>query len=255
MRIRDYTPADLDALRRMHAAQGFGYPFPDLESPLFIAKLVLEEDANDEPGALQRDAPSFVIPREARNLSVDFAESREILRFQESGGLHRSPKTGPRSARNDNAKAFSANRKACPADGLETRVEDRKGRNVARGREELTQGSRITSHQSPVTLRGRSGQASHERRSTDHEPRIVMAVLLRLTAETYLLHDPDAGTPRQRWQQLLALHEAARRTAIAKGLDDVQAFLPPRIARAFGRRLARLGWTQDPWPCFSRRVP
>jgi hypothetical protein len=31
----------------------------------------------------------------------------------------------------------------------------------------------------------------------------------------------------------------------------VQAFLPPRIARAFGRRLAGLGWTQDPWPCFS----
>ena len=44
MRIREYTPADFDALRRMHAAQGFGYPFPDLESPLFVAKLVLEDD-------------------------------------------------------------------------------------------------------------------------------------------------------------------------------------------------------------------
>jgi hypothetical protein len=36
MRIREYTPADLDALRQMHAAQGFGYPLPDLESPLFV---------------------------------------------------------------------------------------------------------------------------------------------------------------------------------------------------------------------------
>ena len=80
-----------------------------------------------------------------------------------------------------------------------------------------------------------------------------MAVLLRLTAETYLLHDPAAGTPRQRWQRFLALHEAAQRSAAARGLDDVQAFLPPRVARAFGRRLARLGWTHDPWPCFSRQ--
>ena len=40
-------PADLDALRRMHAAQGFGYPLPDLDSPLFLSKLVLEEDGED----------------------------------------------------------------------------------------------------------------------------------------------------------------------------------------------------------------
>jgi hypothetical protein len=36
MRIREYTPADFDDLRRMHAAQGFGYLLPDLESPLFV---------------------------------------------------------------------------------------------------------------------------------------------------------------------------------------------------------------------------
>ena len=129
----------------MHAAQGFGYPLPDLDGPLFLSKLVLEEDGED-------------------------------------------------------------------ADG---------GRELA------------------------------DRNS----PRVTMAMLLRLTAETYLLHDPGAGTPRQRWQRFLALHEAARRDAAARGLDDVQAFLPPRIARAFGRRLARLGWTRDPWPCFSRRIP
>ena len=40
---------------------------------------------------------------------------------------------------------------------------------------------------------------------------IVGAAFLRLTAEAYLLLDPRAGTPRERWQWLLALHEAARR--------------------------------------------
>ena len=145
MRIREYRPSDLDALRRMHAAQGFGYPFPDLESPLFLSKLVLEDD--------------------------------------DSGREEADPNSPP------------------------------------------------------------SGSA-----------RVTMAILQRLTAETYLLHDPSAGTPRRRWQSFLALHDAARTAAAAHGLDDVQAFLPPRIARAFGRRLAQLGWTRDPWPCFSRQI-
>src|ERR1700722_18750866 len=45
MRIREYTEADFDALRRMHARQGFGYAFPDLADPLFVSKLVVEDDA------------------------------------------------------------------------------------------------------------------------------------------------------------------------------------------------------------------
>jgi hypothetical protein len=171
MRIRHYTPADLDALRCLHAAQGFGYPFPDLESPLFISKLVLEDNDNRTP-------------------EVD-------------------------------------------------------GESV--GRE-------LGSTDSQAESRGAESSYQTSRTSTN-SPNIVMAVLFRLTAEAYLLHDASAGTPRQRWQNLLALHEAARRDAAARGLDDVQAFLPPRIARAFGRRLARLGWRQDPWPCFSKRLP
>lgn len=154
MRIREYTSNDFNAVRRMHAAQNFGYPFPDLDSPLFVSKLVLEDDSD---------------PR-----------------------------------------VFSESREEAP-------------------------------HNSPPE---KSAAAS----------RITMAVLLRLTAETYLLHNPAAGTPRLRWQRFLALHEAARNAAAARGLDDVQAFLPPRVARAFGRRLSRLGWTRDPWQCFSMRV-
>lgn len=161
MRIREYTPADFEALRRLHAAQGFGYPLPDLESPLFVSKLVLEDSREEAAEG-----------REAADANSPLAASAEPL-------------------------AGSA----------------------------------------PVDLP------------------VTMAILVRLTAETYLLHDPSAGTPRRRWQNLLALHEAARHVTAARGLDDVQAFLPPRIARAFGRRLERLGWRRDPWPCFSLRLP
>ena len=157
MRIREYTSADFDELRRLHAAQGFGYPLPDLDSPMFVAKLVLEEDA----GAAGDCASDF---NAQRNASVGACDAR------------------------------------------------------------------------------------------DEKPKIAMAVLLRLTAEAYLLHDPASGTPRSRWQNFLELHDAARESAAARGLDDVQAFLPPRIARAFGRRLQRLGWMRDPWDCFSQRL-
>jgi hypothetical protein len=150
LHIREYKSSDLDALRRLHAAQGFGYPLPDLESPLFLSKLVLEDDGEEKES----------------------------------------------------------------------------------GREEANPNSPCT-----------------------RSSRVTMAILQRLTAETYLLHDPAASAPRRRWKCFLALHEAARGAAIERGLDDVQAFLPPPIARPFGRRLARLGWTRDPWPCFSRRIP
>jgi hypothetical protein len=81
---------------------------------------------------------------------------------------------------------------------------------------------------------------------------VVGAILLRLTSEAYFLLDPTAGTPRDRWQSLLTLHEAARVDAARRGLDDAHAWLPPQVANAFGRRISRLGWFREPWTSFSR---
>ena len=127
MQVRTYTDADLEALRAMHAAQGFGYAFPDFSDPLFLVRSVVEEEGR---------------PR--------------------------------------------------------------------------------------------------------------MAAFLRLTAEAYLLADPGEGSARRRWRWLLGLHEAVRQEAAARGLADVQAFVPPAVARAFGRRLGSLGWRRDPWACYTR---
>jgi hypothetical protein len=123
MKIRTYEERDLEALRAIHARQGFGYAFPDLSNPLFLTKVVL-------------------------------------------------------------------------------------------GREEGGKG-------------------------------IAGAALLRLTAEAYLLLDPEPGSPREKWEWLLGLHEATRRDALARGLEDVHAWLPPAIAKKFGKRLTRLGWVRD----------
>jgi hypothetical protein len=45
MRIREYTEADLEPSRRIHARQGFDYAFPGLRDPIFVSKLVLEDGA------------------------------------------------------------------------------------------------------------------------------------------------------------------------------------------------------------------
>jgi hypothetical protein len=129
--IREYTDADLDALRRIHAEQGFDYAFPDLADPLFVSKLVVEDDA---------------------------------------------------------------------------------------------------------------GHA-------------VMASLARLTCEMYLLVAPGEGNPLERYARLLALHRAGERDLLARGLHDAHAWLPPPIAKKFGRRLAALGWTRDDaWTAYCRRL-
>jgi hypothetical protein len=166
MQIREYTPADVDALRAIHAAQGFDYVPPDLSNPLFVTKIVIVNG---------------------------------------SEGLNVAPGFNPAS-RLDSPTA-----------------------------------------QPPATLKGGATLTSHGA--------IVGAALLRLTAEAYLLLDPRAGTPRQRWQWLLALHEAARRDAWLRGLEDVHAWLPPPIARKFGRRLERLGWIRDDaWTPYCRKL-
>jgi hypothetical protein len=129
--IREYTDDDLDALRRMHAQQGFDYAFPDLADPLFVSKLVVEDGAG----------------------------------------------------------------------------------------------------------------------------RAVMASLARLTCEMYLLVAPGEGNPRERYARLLALHSAGERDLLARGLHDAHAWLPPPIAKKFGRRLAALGWVRDDaWTPYCRRL-
>ncbi|MGH9714054.1 MAG: hypothetical protein ACRD5M_12225 [Candidatus Acidiferrales bacterium] len=131
MLVRQYTSADLDALREIHRRQGFDYAFPDLADPIFISKLVLEDGA---------------------------------------------------------------------------------------------------------------GHA-------------VVASLARLTCEIYLLADPQASAPRDRFEWMLELHRAGERDLLARGLEDAHAWLPPPIAKRFGRRLEKLGWIRDDrWTPYCRRL-
>ena len=88
----------------------------------------------------------------------------------------------------------------------------------------------------------------------DDQGRATQAAFLRLTAEAYLLLDPTCGSPREKWRELLVLHEAVRQDARARGLDDVHAWVPPKLEKRFGRRLMHLGWSKQLWPSYSREL-
>jgi len=84
--------------------------------------------------------------------------------------------------------------------------------------------------------------------------RPLMASLARLTCEMYLLVDRQAQTARERFESLLALHRAGEHDLHSRGLDDAHAWLPPQVAKRFGRRLEALGWLRDDaWTPFCRR--
>jgi hypothetical protein len=109
----------------------------------------------------------------------------------------------------------------------------------------------LTEDRSANAVSAETSEASAETRNN----KIVGAAFLRLTAEAYLLLDPQSGTPTQRWQWLLALHAAAERDAWHRGLEDVHAWLPPPIAKKFGKRITRLGWVRDDaWAPYCKKL-
>ena len=80
------------------------------------------------------------------------------------------------------------------------------------------------------------GDSSGTGKGTD---KIVMASLARLTCEMYLLELQRAGAADLR----------------KRGLDDAHAWLPPPIAKRFGRRLEEFGWIRDDaWTPYCKRL-
>jgi hypothetical protein len=72
------------------------------------------------------------------------------------------------------------------------------------------------------------------------------AAFVKICGEAYLFMDPYHGDPLTRWQTLLKIHEAIRRDAAKLGLSEVSCVVPPNLSKAFHRRLARLGWMDEP---------
>ncbi len=82
--------------------------------------------------------------------------------------------------------------------------------------------------------------------------RVVAAMGLRITAETFLLVE---GSPVEKGRAIEELQPEVLREAYEKGLCDVTCVVPPEIVDSFMPALNRMGWTMDRnWPKFSREL-
>jgi len=80
--------------------------------------------------------------------------------------------------------------------------------------------------------------------------RVVAAMFLRLTAETFLI---CAGSPVEKGRAVEELQPEVIGEAWAKGLSDLVCVVPPEISESFAPVLERMGWyrTRD-WPMYQK---
>jgi hypothetical protein len=80
--------------------------------------------------------------------------------------------------------------------------------------------------------------------------RVVAAMGLRITAETFLLCE---GSPVAKARAIEELQPEVLRAAWEKGLDDIVCLVPPEISESFAPALTKMGWSRDrDWPMWSR---
>jgi hypothetical protein len=85
----------------------------------------------------------------------------------------------------------------------------------------------------------------------------VAAALARLTVEIYGFCDPEFDVPVLRLEALKILHREISEELKAKRIKTAHAWLPPEIAKSFGRKLLKLfRWTRPHpgWPCYVKEV-
>lgn len=85
--------------------------------------------------------------------------------------------------------------------------------------------------------------------------RVIMAICARQTVELYMISDKEWETPRWRFEALRKIHEAMREALDSLGFRDAHCWLPPQIAKTFGKRLMRtFQWKQPLWTDFTRET-
>lgn len=84
MIIRDFQPSDEMSLRRMHAAQGYGYELPDLLDPrLWIVQKVLEDKEGKPVKAILGRLTSEAMFLDYPGTENDFTRMRRFMVLQD----------------------------------------------------------------------------------------------------------------------------------------------------------------------------
>ncbi len=85
----------------------------------------------------------------------------------------------------------------------------------------------------------------------------VGAALARMTVEIYGFCDPEWGTPAMRLEMLRLLHREISAEMKKQRIRTAHAWLPPQLAKSFGRRLKKLFRWNEPaadWRCLVKDI-
>lgn len=102
-----------------------------------------------------------------------------------------------------------------------------------------------------VTAKGEENPLFVRKLVVERGGKPVMAMLARMTCEGFLLQDISAD-PRTRWDRFKVLQAQMCNELFEAGLEDAHVFLPPVIAKGFGRRLVSLGWIREPYTPYCK---
>lgn len=81
--------------------------------------------------------------------------------------------------------------------------------------------------------------------------KIRLAVGARPTVEMYGWMDNEWETPGIREDLVNKLYGPMKQALYDRGIQDGHSFLPPRIAKAFGRRMKKkFHWIKSTWDCY-----
>lgn len=83
------------------------------------------------------------------------------------------------------------------------------------------------------------------RRVIESGGQVQMVSLLKLTAEAYLICDPNWRNPAWRMEALRQLDAVSNSDAHHAGVVEAVAFIPPSVEKRFRRRLERMGWNRN----------
>jgi hypothetical protein len=90
----------------------------------------------------------------------------------------------------------------------------------------------------------------------DDDNRPVITVASMPTVELFFFVDSEWETPGIRMEAFKSIHEFVRIDLHSRGVVEANAWVPPQMAKPFGRRLMKMGWDHPRagWTCYSRRT-
>ena len=84
----------------------------------------------------------------------------------------------------------------------------------------------------------------------DENGEVVALATVKLIGEAYIwLNTSESGFKRAKCVKLL--NESCSQEASRLGIDEVSAWIPPKLMRCFKGALAKLGWRKSPWRNWS----